>query len=118
MKIFTLIAFLFFSQVAHAQNVSIPYLDGVPLMEGFQTSPEDVMMFDKPEGRIVEITSWCQTQCPDTKSIEDFYTKAFTALGWKQEKNHVFTHDGEKTTYEILIDSDTKNTIILFHSNG
>ena len=65
MKILFLFALLLMTTPLKAQEFA-PYMDGVPVMPQFFISPDDIMVFDKPQGRVAEITLWCQENCPNT----------------------------------------------------
>jgi len=100
-----------------AQN-TLPYLDGVPIMSGFALSNDDVIVFDKPQGRVIDLTVWCSANCPSTKEIEVFYMDTMNRLGWNTIKDHEFTNEGATLNYNIMRDKNSDSVIILFQSNG
>lgn len=96
----------------------IPYMDSVPLMQGFTASAADALVFDKPEGRVVEIDIWCDTQCPDRPAIAHYYTDALRTLGWQQAAPLEFTKNNERIQIDIFGAEDGTQKIIRFRSNG
>jgi hypothetical protein len=75
-----------------AQN-TMPYLDGVPVMNNFALSDDDVLVFDKPEGRVIDITTWCATNCPTDKVIDTFYMSTLNRLGWTMTAPRQFSNN-------------------------
>lgn len=102
---------------ALAQN-TLPYLDGVPIMQGFSLSDDDVIMFDKPQGRVVDITIWCTKTCPTNNDIDAFYNQSMGKLGWNQNAPRAYTHNRTNLNYNIIRGDHDNSVIILFQSNG
>jgi len=69
---------------ARAQNPAPAYfqnMNDLPLMPGLFEVLEDAVVFDKPEGRILESTAIGKNAQP--AEIMEFYAKTLPALGWK-----------------------------------
>lgn len=56
-------------------------LNDIPLMPGLYELTEDAVVFDKPEGRIVESAAVSETQ--ETGKIRNFYAETLPQLGWQ-----------------------------------
>ena len=61
-------------------------LGDVPLMDGLSVDYQSALIFDKPEGRFVEIAAY--PAGISTSKIEAYYRQSLAALGWvESEKN-------------------------------
>ena len=119
MKIILLSLFLLFCPLTlAAQDQNIPYFDGVPLMNGFQISQDDTMIFDKPSGRIIEAFTWCEAQCPSIDAIHAYYAQSLSSLGWTPLSATHFTKNEHALSLDIQRDPEGSSTAILFQSNS
>lgn len=55
-------------------------LSDIPLMPGLYELTEKTVIFDKPEGRIVESSAVSETE--NTINIKEFYDSSLPQLGW------------------------------------
>ncbi len=55
-------------------------LNDIPLMPGLYELAEDTVVFDKPEGRIIESAAASETET--INKIKAFYDSALPQLGW------------------------------------
>lgn len=55
----------------------------LPLMPGLAEQAESTVVFDKPNGRIVEFTA---TGAVDPEAVIGFYAETLPQLGWRQEQ--------------------------------
>lgn len=118
MRIITLlIVAMFFAFPAKGEEF-IPYLDSVPLMQGFNASTETALIFDKPEGRVIEVDAWCDLDCPDQKTIEEYYAHAMKILGWTALERNSYIKETETLVIEIYSQTQNEKKIIRFRSNG
>lgn len=90
---------LFFCAPVYAQDappepVFLQDINDIPLMPGLYEVPEEGMVFDKPEGRIVEAEA--ATDSIQAVDIVDFYSKALPQLGWQAEGPNSFVREGER----------------------
>lgn len=61
-------------------------LGDVPLMKGVSVDYQSALIFDKPEGRFVEIAAYPSGL--SVEKIEAYYRQSLAALGWvESEKN-------------------------------
>lgn len=73
--------FLVFSLPAGAEEPRFfSELSDIPLMPGLFELAEDAVVFDKPEGRIVESAAVSETE--NMNEIREFYDSALPQLGW------------------------------------
>lgn len=74
-----LVALLLFAAPAVAQDGFFSDVPDLPLMQGLEEVPEQSIVFDKPEGRIVE-TFAVGTVTQD--AVIAFYRETLPQLGW------------------------------------
>ena len=67
--------------------------EDVPLMPGLRALPNSDVMFDKPEGRIVEARAEGATT---REKVEAFYAASLPPLGWKPAGRDVWQRDAER----------------------
>ena len=80
-------------------SVAIPDL---PLMEGL-SEDEGAIVFDKPSGRIVEMTA----RGPVTRrGVEAFYEKTLPALGWQPVQPGLYQRESEQLTLSFRSEAD------------
>lgn len=64
----------------------------LPLMPGFVEQLDENMIFDKPEGRIIEAEAVGKAE---KERAERFYLETLPQLGWKFTGNNSFEREGE-----------------------
>jgi hypothetical protein len=80
----------------------VPGTEDLPLMPGLRPVVGSSLVFDKPQGRIVE----AQTHGPVSRgAITAFYTATLPQLGWKEEGADAWRRDGE----ELHLDFDGRD---------
>jgi hypothetical protein len=84
-------------------------IDDVPLMAGLQEVPDSAVVFDKPEGRIVEVQA---AGTLDMVAVASFYRQALPQFGWNPDPaakesstrrliRLTFVRDSERLTVEV-----------------
>ncbi len=68
-------------------------LKDVPLMQGLSELPEHAVVFDKPEGQIVEVVAYMGTVSRD--ALVQFYDVALPQFGWSKTTQGVFFRRNE-----------------------
>jgi len=72
------------------------YVAGIgdlPLMDGLTQDPDEAIIYDKPEGRIVEAVAHGLVT---TDAVETFYRSTLEQLGWQATGNGLsFAREGE-----------------------
>jgi len=70
----------------------------VPLADGLQELPDAGFVFDKPQGRIVQLTASHKADVTQ-KTLMDFYQNSLPNLGWQARKSGpgllIFSRRGE-----------------------
>lgn len=92
---------------AAAQDVRFfSFIQDVPVMPGLRELPEQAVMFDNPEGRIVESVASIESAALD--NLIPFYNDTLPQLGWAGLGGLSFRRDSEilKMTVESM---DGKN---------
>jgi len=95
-----------------APNQSLPYFNGLAVMNGFSIVDNSIMVFDKPQGQIVEISIICDHNCPNDGEIMRFYRDALMNLGWSHRKIGYFYKNSEELS--IAIQNETNSIIATF----
>ena len=72
--------------------------DDLPLMPGFAEDPGLGVVFDKPEGRIVE--AFARGRRSEAEAAA-FYRETLPQLGWSAGEGHSYTREDEVLTLEF-----------------
>ena len=72
--------------------------EDVPLMPGLRNQENTLVVFDKPQGRIVEIEARGKVT---RAAAEKFYADSLPPLGWVAEGRHRWRRDGEGLALDI-----------------
>lgn len=100
-----LIAALLFITLSHplsadSDGAFVAGIGDLPLMEGLIEDPDAAIIYDKPEGRIVEAIAHGNVSADDVRA---FYSDTLVQLGWQAGGDDmVFTREGEVLT--IIVD--------------
>ena len=73
-------------------------IDDLPLMHGMTEKPDDTLVFDKPGGRIVEVSA--ETPASE-EEVRDFYAQVLPPLGWKSPKPFEYVRENEMLKMEF-----------------
>lgn len=88
-----------------AQTVFFSNVEDLPLMSGLREVVDDGLVFDKPEGRIVEAIA---IGAVSREVIAAFYTAALPELGWEQKGSDTFSRAGEVLRYRLgVVEGET-----------
>jgi len=66
--------------------------EDIPLMPGLRNEASTLVVFDKPEGRIVEVEARGKVT---REAVEAFYTASLPELGWAADGPDGWRRDGE-----------------------
>jgi hypothetical protein len=83
-----------YAQGGPVEPVFLQDINDIPLMPGLYEVPEEGVVFDKPEGRIVEAEA--ATDSIQGVDIIEFYSSALPQLGWVPEGPDSFVRQGER----------------------
>ena len=88
-----------------AQAVFFSNVEDLPLMSGLRVVVDEGMVFDKPEGRIVEAIA---IGAVSREAIATFYNTTLPELGWQQNGSDTFSRSGEVLRYRLgVVDGET-----------
>jgi hypothetical protein len=72
--------------------------EDIPLMPGLRNQESTLVVFDKPQGRIVEIEARGKVT---RAAAEKFYAASLPPLGWVADGTHRWRRDGEGLRLDI-----------------
>ncbi|MBN2752864.1 MAG: hypothetical protein JXQ84_09170 [Rhodospirillaceae bacterium] len=73
--------------------------EDLPLLAGLTQDRDSVMVFDTPQGRVVE--AFAQTPEPATKVLAA-YASALPQMGWSKVSAEKFVRNSEILTFEVV----------------
>ena len=85
-------AHLALATAAPAQTY-VARIDDLPLMPGLVEQDGAGLVFDKPEGRIVEAVA---SGNGTPQAVADYYAKVLPQLGWQRRTDGSYTRDNER----------------------
>jgi hypothetical protein len=85
-------------QVSAAGTAYVPGTEDVPLMPGLTAQGDGPLIFDKPQGRIVEATA---TGAVKREAVLAFYRSSLPELGWSRSGEHDFDRSGERLSLDF-----------------
>lgn len=77
-------------------------MSDLPIMPGLTEDTNSAIIFDKPDGRIIETRA---TGALPANIIDTFYNRALPALGWVPVADHTFFRSGEELTYTVITEN-------------
>lgn len=75
--------------------------DDLPLMAGLQEREDDSVLFDQPDGRVVDVLAWAPPSLTAAR-IAGFYRETLPQLGWRMTDENHYVREGEKLALEIV----------------
>ena len=81
-----------------AENAFVDGIDDLPLMPGLVGVGDQSLVFDKPDGRIVQAVATGRVRAA---AVRSFYADTAPQLGWKSAGEGRFTRDGESLRIEL-----------------
>jgi hypothetical protein len=91
--ILRLVFFLLLSPGAALAGQFVAGTDDLPLMPGLTPVAGSSLVFDKPEGRIVEARA---RGAVSRRAVDSFYAATLPHLGWEPAGGDAWRRDGEK----------------------
>jgi hypothetical protein len=91
-RLLALILFAIVSSTAALADAFVPGTEDVPLMPGLAPVAGSSVVFDKPEGRIVEAQAAGKVTRP---AVRAFYEASLPRLGWSAAGADAWRRDGE-----------------------
>ena len=102
-------AFALFAATVEAAEGYLAGIPDLPLMPGLQEVPDSGLVFDKPEGRIVEAYAAGETT---PQAVAAFYDQTLPQLGWRREKPGSYLREGERLSLDV--ESGAQGVTVLF----
>lgn len=68
-------------------------IDDLPLMPGLAEQEAEGLVFDKPEGRIVEAVA---SGAGTSRAVGEYYARVLPQLGWHRAPDGSYTRDSER----------------------
>ncbi|MCB9978875.1 MAG: hypothetical protein H6862_04650 [Rhodospirillales bacterium] len=84
---------------AESRSVFLSSIADIPLMPGFEEMEADLVLFDKPDGRIVE--AYALGPSVTAEDVKVFYESVLPRFGWRLEGEGAFIRNTERITLEI-----------------
>ena len=81
-----------------AENAFVDGIDDLPLMPGLAAVADQSLVFDKPDGRIVQAVATGRVRAA---AVRSFYADTAPQLGWKPAGEGRYTRDGESLRIEL-----------------
>jgi hypothetical protein len=81
-----------------AENAFVDGIDDLPLMPGLVGVGDQSLVFDKPDGRIVQAVATGRVRAA---AVRSFYADTAPQLGWKPAGEGRYTRDGESLRIEL-----------------
>jgi hypothetical protein len=81
-----------------AENAFVDGIDDLPLMPGLIAVGDQSLVFDKPDGRIVQAVATGRVRAA---AVRSFYADTAPQLGWKPAGEGRYTRDGESLRIEL-----------------
>ena len=86
-------------------------IENLPLINGFTEDLENVVVFETPMGRIIEISAIGKGNLQDAI---DFYQKSLPQLGWDTRTETQYHKNGEMLKIDVKDKNDHESTIQIF----
>ena len=99
----TMFATTFFSGLiaGHAEGRFLAGITVLPLMAGLEEQTEQTLVFDKPNGRIIQAVAIAEAGRIDRDDVWRFYDGTLPQLGWRRLSGGKFVRDGEKLSIRV-----------------
>lgn len=81
-----------------AENAFVDGIDDLPLMPGLIGVGDQSLVFDKPDGRIVQSVATGRVRAA---AVRSFYADTAPQLGWQPTGEGRYTRDGESLRIEL-----------------
>lgn len=106
-RLLALLCLLLLPVTAMAGGKFLSAVDDLPLMTGLSEDEGGVMVFDSPNGRVVETLA---TGAVKKADVLNFYSATLPQLGWQEQSSGHFTRDEEVLRLEFPASPGAKTT--------
>ena len=93
-------------QASLVQPVFVPGTEDVPLMPGLASDDGASLVFDKPQGRIVEAAA---RGAVTRRAVTAFYEESLPQLGWRRTAASASTKSFERDGERLSLDFDGRD---------
>jgi hypothetical protein len=94
---------------AAAGDLFMTGIDDLPLMPGLVEDQDAGMVFDKPDGRIVEAVA---VGNKSEDAVREFYARTLPQLGWRRLEDNVFQREQEQLS--LAFERDGADIVVRF----
>lgn len=88
-----MLALLLVSVQTQAADRFVSVIGDLPLMPALVETPRSAIVFDKPEGRIVEVSASGEVA---REAVLAYYRRALPQLGWRRNAGDGWLREGER----------------------
>ena len=92
---------------ARAQTAFFDELGDVPVMPALTELPDRTVSFDKPEGRIAQVTALAGSGT-DIADIEGFYVQGLPQFGWQAQGKNRYAREDQILTISPQMEAGQK----------
>jgi|TARA_R110002126_G_scaffold13118_4_gene57041 hypothetical protein len=93
------------TSAAQAETKFFSIMPDVPVADGFSELTDSILMFDKPEGRLLDFSAQSSSQLACQGAL-GFYAQSLPHLGWRISKGG-FLREGERLEMRLEQQSAT-----------
>ena len=91
------------SAAAVAAETFVFGIEDLPLMQGLTQISQDSVLFDTPQGRIVQASAAGQVTQVTQGSVVAFYDETLPQLGWTRIGEALYQREGEQLRLEFSV---------------
>jgi len=95
--------------MALAADRFVSGIDDLPLMPGLEEVDGSVLVFSKPEGRIIEVTA---RGAVTRETVRAFYDRTLPELGWRRQEAGGWQRENEILRFDMR--DDQKGLVVQF----
>ena len=98
-------------QATDQDTAYVQILSDIPLAPGLSLEEDSDVVFDVPEGKIVEVTAFGSADLADTQS---FYKESLAALGWQAVPGKEWSYKRDEEFLEISFEDGENDLQVKF----
>tara|TARA_R110002095_G_scaffold210521_1_gene197817 strand:- start:100 stop:504 length:405 start_codon:yes stop_codon:yes gene_type:complete len=99
------------AQATDQDTAYVQILSDIPLAPGLSLEDDSEVVFDVPEGKIVEVTTFGSADLLETQT---FYKESLEALGWKQVPEKEWSYKRDEEFLEISFEDGEDDLQVKF----
>ncbi|HBN21795.1 MAG TPA: hypothetical protein DD412_00965 [Holosporales bacterium] len=99
------------AQATDQDTAYVQILSDVPLAPGLSLDEESEVVFDVPEGKIVEVSAFGAADLAETQT---FYKESLEALGWQSVPRKEWSYKRDEEFLEISFDDGENDLQVKF----